>query len=242
MKGRFLVGSHEGAEEVNIYADKSALILDWLLRKGLERQGFSLREVAKEAGVSLGLVQRVFGVLVAKGVLRTEGIRTAKRFSCKKQNLLLKSWLEHYSIIKKCKLRTYRSGLQGRREVLEVLKKSKFREKVALALHSAAEAYGCKNTSLDTVELYLLDLSVRIKVEEALQLEPQERGYEVLLIEPYYESLLCQGMSLGKNIPISPTLLTFLDLYHFPLRGQEQAEFMAERILELKHIYKNRRS
>jgi hypothetical protein len=38
---------------------------------------------------------------------------------------------------------------------------------------------------------------------------------------------------------ISPPLLTFLDLYHFPLRGQEQAEFMAQRIPELKRIYKN---
>jgi hypothetical protein len=32
-----------------------------------------------------------------------------------------------------------------------------------------------------------------------------------------------------------------LDLYHFPLRGQEQAEFMAERVHELKRIYKEYR-
>lgn len=36
----------------------------------------------------------------------------------------------------------------------------------------------------------------------------------------------------------SPFLLTFLDLYHFPLRGQEQAEFLAERMATLKRIYK----
>jgi hypothetical protein len=45
-------------------------------------------------------------------------------------------------------------------------------------------------------------------------------------------------MSSDKNIKICPSLLSFLDLYHFPLRGQEQAEFMAERISELKRIYK----
>ena len=239
MKGRFLVSSNEDPAEGNIYADKSALILDWLLREGVKRQGFSLREVAKEIEVSVGLVQRVFGILVLKGLLQTEGIRTAKKFFFKKSKLLLESWLEHYSIAKKCKMRTYRSGLSEKAELFDALKKSKLSQKVALALHSAAEAHGCKNTNLNTLELYMLDPAVRSKLEDVLQLEPQERGYEVLLIEPYYESLLNLGVDSDKNIKICPVLLTFLDLYHFPLRGQEQAEFMAERIPELKRIYKN---
>jgi len=239
MKGRFLVSSNEDPAEGNIYANKSALILDWLLREGIKRQGFSLREVAKEIEVSVGLVQRVFGILVLKGFLQTEGIRTAKKFFFKKSKLLLESWLKHYSITKKCKMRTYRSALSEKAEFLDALKKSKLSQKVALALHSAAEAYGCKNTNLNSLELYMLDAPVRLKLEDVLQLEPQERGYEVLLIEPYYESLLSLGVDSGKGLKICPVLLTFLDLYHFPLRGQEQAEFMAERVLELKRIYRN---
>lgn len=237
MKGRFLVSSHRPAEG-NIYADKSALVLDWLLREGVKRQGFSLREVAKETELSLGLVQRVFAILVQKGFLQTEGMRTAKRFFFKKSKLLLESWLEHYSITKKCKIRTYRSAFQGRTELFDMLKQAKLSQKVVLALHSAAEAHGCKNTNLNTLELYMLDPAVRSKLEDILELEPQERGYEVILIEPYYKSLLDQRVESRKNIKVCPALLTFLDLYHFPLRGQEQAEFMAERISELKHIYK----
>jgi DNA-binding transcriptional regulator YhcF (GntR family) len=239
MKGRFLVSSNEDPAEGNIYADRSALILEWLLREGVKRQGFSLREVAKEIGVSVGLVQRVFSTLVLKGLLQTEGIRTAKKFFFKKPKLLLESWLEHYSIAKKCKIRTYRSALAEKAEILDALKKSKLGQKVALALHSAAEAHGCKNTNLKTLELYMLDPAVRSKLEDVLQLEPQERGYEVLLIEPYYESLLNLGANSDRGVKICPALLTFLDLYHFPLRGQEQAEFMTERIPELKRIYKN---
>ena len=60
-----------------------------------------------------------------------------------------------------------------------------------------------------------------------------------MLIEPYYKMLIKQNGKDGKEMGICPTLLTFLDLYHFPLHGQEQAEFMAERIPELKRIYKN---
>lgn len=238
MRGQFLISSNENPAESNIYADRSALILDWLLREGAKRDSFSLRETAKEIGVSVGLIQRVFAVLASKGFIQTEGVRTAKRFSIKQAKPLLKSWLEHYSIAKKCKLRTYHTGFQGKSELLSALRQSKLNQKVALALHSAAEAHGCKNTSLNTLELYMLDPSVRLQLEDILQLEPQERGYEVLLIEPYYKSLLNLGVDSDNNVKICPLLLTFLDLYHFPLRGQEQAEFMAQRIPELKRIYR----
>lgn len=239
MKGRFLVSSNEDPAEGNVYADKSSLVLDWLLREGLSKESFSLREVAKEAKVSLGLVQRVFNILVSKGLLRVEGVRTAKRFSFNKPKELLESWLEHYSIVKKCKTRTYRSALSGKTEWFKALKKSGLGSDVILALHSAAEEHGYKNNNLEGLELYILDPSIRAKLENALQLEPQERGYEVLLIEPYYKMLLKQNKRDGKEIGICPLLLAFLDLYHFPLRGQEQAEFIAQRSPEINRIYKN---
>ena len=242
MKGRFLVNSNEGPVEGNAYADKSSLVLDWLLREGLSKENFSLREVAKEVGVSLGLVQRVFNILILKGFLQANGIRTAKKFLFNKPKELLESWLEHYNIVKKCKIRTYASALSGKSEWFKALKKSGLGSDVVLALHSAAEAHGFKNTSLGGLELYMLDPSIRAELENALQLEPQERGYEVLLIEPYYKMLLKLNRKGGKEISICPILLTFLDLYHFPLRGQEQAESIAQRAPELKRIYQSRKS
>lgn len=139
-------------------------------------------------------------------------------------------------------MKTYRSGFQDKAELLEVLKKSNLGKKVALALHSAVEIHGCKNTNLNTLELYLLDPLVRPQLEKKLLLEPQEKGYEVLLIEPYYKSLLRAAYDSNQDICASSPILTFLDLYHFPLRGQEQAEFMAERLPELKRIYKSGKS
>jgi len=239
MKGRFLVSSNEEPTEGNVYADKSSLVLDFLLRVGFSKESFSLREVAKDARVSLGLVQRVFHFLVLKGLLQVKGVRTAKKFSFNKPKELLESWLEHYSIVKKCKIRTYRSAFSGKSEWFKALKESGLEQEVILALHSAAEALGLKNTNLEGLELYLLEPSIRAKLENVLQLEPQERGYEVLLIEPYYKTLLKQNKKDGKEVGICPLLLTFLDLYHFPLRGQEQAEFIAQRSPELKRTYKS---
>jgi len=242
MEGRFLIGSNEKPVERNIYSDKSAVVLDWLLREGIKSRELSVRNVSKEAGISLGSVQRVFETLVLKGILQAEGIRTAKKFFLRDPKRLLESWLEHYSMVKKCKMRTYRSGFQDKAELLEALKKSNLSNKVALALHSAAEVHGYKNTNLNTLELYMLDPLVRPQLEKKLLLEPQERGYEVLLIEPYYKSLLKNTSDSNLDINVSPFILTFLDLYHFPLRGQEQAEFMAERLPGLKRIYKSGKS
>lgn len=242
MVGRFLISSNEKPVEGNIYSDKSAVVLDWLLREGVKRQELSVRNVSKEVGISLGSVQRAFGTLVLKGILQAEGIRTAKKFSLKNPKLLLESWLEHYSIVKKCKMRTYRSGFQDKAELLAALTKSNLSKKVALALHSAAEAHGYKNTNLNTLELYMLDPLFRPQLENRLLLEPQERGYEVLLVEPYYKSLLKNTHNASSDLSISPSILTFLDLYHFPLRGLEQAEFMAKRLPELKKIYKQGKS
>jgi hypothetical protein len=241
MKSQFLLGSNETFKEPNIYADKSSLVLEWLLLIGIEKKQFTVREAARETHISLGQVQKIFSVLAMNGVLQTEGVRTAKKFMVKNPQLLLKNWLKYYSIVKKCKMLTYHTGIQGRERILEVLKNSSLRLKVALALHSAAEAFGCKNTNLETLELYLLEPDIQVELEKTLQLEPQERGYEVLLIEPYYKSILNNSKELknkNKHLIKSPLLLTFLDLYQFPLRGLEQAEFMAEQTAVLKLIYK----
>jgi hypothetical protein len=238
MKGKFLLGSGQPVIVGNIYADKSSIVLDWLLRIGIDRKGVSLREVAKGGNVSVGLVQRVFRMLVLNGLLQTEGTRTSKRFFLTKPHLLLKSWIDHYSILKKCKMWTYQSSLGEKTQIMKTLKASALRSGVTLALHSAAEAYGCKNTNLNTLELYVVDPAIRTELEHTLELERQERGYEVLIIEPYYKTLLSHRRETREDITIAPPILTFLDLYHFPLRGQEQAEFMAERLPELQRIYR----
>lgn len=241
-------------------SNKLSLIFDWLLIKGLNEKEVSVRRVAREVGVNYRLVQYLFNILALRGVMDAEGISTTKKFFLMKPELLLKNWLENYNFVQRCTMKGYISGFQEKAELLEVLKESKLDQKVVLALHSAAEAYGCKNTNLNTLELYQLDPLIRPQLEEKLLLKPWKYrmsniepyyksllrlgyslpSYDVLLIKPYHKNLLTKAYcsSASKGINISSPLLTFLDLYHFPLYGLEQAEFMAERIPELKRIYK----
>lgn len=237
MKGRFLLSeTNKSIVERNIYADKSSLVLEWLLLHGVKKKQFSLREVEDATGVGLGTVHRVFETLVFNGYLQTVGLRTNKKFLVKNATRLLQDWLEKYSLVKKCRMFAYSTGFQSREQVIEALLQSGLDQNVVLALHSATEKLKCKNTNLQQLEFYLLKPDMRAKIEKVLKLSPKEKGYDVLLIEPYYKTMLNKQVQFHTS-----ALLTFLDLYHFPLRGIEQAEFMAERIPELKRIYKKRR-
>lgn len=239
MKGGYLLDKNQKGPEPNIYADKSSLILEWILTQGLDQNYFSLSEIAKSKSLSLGLVQKVLSFLVDKGLLKTEGLRTSKKFQLLKPKRLLESWIDYYSIVKKCKIWSYRSGYDGRKNLEAMLLKSKNNFKVVKALHSSAESLNCRYTNLDTLEIYLIDADQRVQIEQELLLEQQERGYEVLLIEPYYKKMVLNSLhdhKIESQLPHTSSLLTYLDLYHFPLRGIEQAEYIARKEDSIRKI------
>lgn len=166
----------------------------------------------------------------------TTGIRTSKAFSLKRPELLLKAWGQRYNFVSKCRFWTYSSALAGRATMQIALRNSDLRRRYALALHSAVDAYALKNTNLDTLELYMFDSDERETFEKTLDLEPQERGYQVLLIEPYYKDMVRRSEFKNSEY-VSNIFLTYLDLLHFPLRGIEQAEFLALRAPEFKTLH-----
>ncbi len=232
-----LLYTNSSNAEINVYADKSASILEWLLLSGKKRKIFSISEVLRDIGVSIGLIQKVFKQLVFYGYLKTEGFGTSKRFILSKPKALLESWTESYNITKKCKMWSYISAYRGRKELFEAIKKSNVAQQVVVALHSASDLHKCSNSNLETLELYVPDMKNKPMIEKALRLEPQSRGYDVLLIEPYYKHMVHSCFQSEKELHSTRPILTYLDLFHFPLRGIEQAEYLVENNGEMREIF-----
>lgn len=229
MRSLRLSSKPQNKPAIDLFADKSALVLHWLLTYGHESE-LSVREVSRKVEVSLGLVQRVFEALVRTGILSVSGQNTAKVYKLKKPKRLFEQWSSHYDILKKCKVWAYDSGYATREELLSAIRITKYNDVLTPALHTAAAVQGLSNTNLDSVEIYLKDPKVRSQIEKKFHLIPKERGYQVLLIYPYYKAIL----EFEKRCP---ELLMVLDLMHFPLRGQEQAEHIIRKTAFMRKFY-----
>ena len=224
----------------NIFANTSSLLLSKILIE--ETENLSINQFAKLSGVSVGLAHRVISQLLEEGLMISQGVRTAKKYELSKPKDLLKKWISYYNITEKCRFHTYNIGV-SKSEIIKKIRNSKFKEHLAYALHSA-----CINnnfTNLETLEFYLLKKDLRQELEKVLKLEPVDKGYQVLLIEPYYSKMLKiqKKTDIKSKIYISPPLLTFLDLYHFPLRGHEQAEQLLRtnsRLNKISSLYFNK--
>lgn len=234
MKGEFLnKKTSVNDRRTNVFAKQSGLLLHHLLMRADKE--FRLREIAREVGLSHGLVQRVISELLHVGIVESEGVRTAKRYTLRKPKLLLQNWLENYSIMDKCRFYNYSSGYSVA-EIEEKLRRRKESEDFVLALHTAARALKCVFTNLATVELYCKSEAAHEELRDILRLESIDRGYDVLVIEPYYQSIVAEESSLLDELLVSSPLLTLLELYHFPLRGKEQAEHLIRSHEQLKPL------
>lgn len=234
MKNSFITKKIKTKEKPsNIFANSSSLLISTIL---LESTGtFSINQIAKLSGISVGLAHKVILQLTDEGIVHSKGVRTAKQYEIKKPKELFKKWISYYNVTEKCKFYTYNMAI-SKNDLIKKIKNSPLKNSVAYALHSACSNYNF--TNLDTYEFYLLEKQSREDLENLLKLEPVDRGYQVLLIEPYYSKILVTQKEVDPKSKIlsSPPLLTFLDLYHFPLRGLEQAEHLLRTNPDLKKL------
>ena len=96
----------------------------------------------------------------------------------------------------------------------------------ALTLHAVASRIAPIAT-WDRIHIYVdvPDASGLEYAGEEQGWEPAEQG-NVVLMKPYYKSSVWHGMEVSGGIPVVSPLQLALDLWHYPLRGREQAEHL----------------
>jgi hypothetical protein len=211
--------------EVDLYADKSSLVIEWLLLKGSRRECFAIREVERELNFKIrpARIHKMFEFMVHRGFLKSVGYSTKKRFQLFNAPGLLRGWLDSYSIMRKCPMWYYSCPIPEWRLIEERIARSSLKDHVALALHSAARANGYANSNLNTVEFYIENIRMIPVIEHLLDLKHQERSYRVLLISPFYKAAHHFGGLRSEitqdRLRASRPLFNLVDLYSFPLRA-----------------------
>lgn len=210
--------------EIDVFSNKSSLVLFWLMThtSSFQNDGFSINELSRDIQISVGQVHKVIKQLEYIGIINSKGLRTNKKFFFKKPNQLLVSWMKEYNLVRKTKTKGF-AGINARLEF------SNNKLDLIPALHTAAsKVFHLKVTNLRQNEFYLLNWEKMPRLIDELDLVELDRGYEILIIKPYYSALL-EKFNFDKKSETwrnAFELLTILDLVHFPIRGIEQAEVL----------------
>ena len=63
---------------------------------------------------------------------------------------------------------------------------------------------------------------------EALDLKPVDGGGNIVLVRPYDEGVFA-GLQVVEGVKVVSDVQLYVDLYNYPARGREQADFLRER-------------
>ena len=194
----------------------------------------NLAQLAKLASVSPPLVYRWAAAMERSGYLSKRMGRVPVLVN---SNALLAEWCGRYRVsdnnpIACSSIFGEHSDESFREEFLNRLRKlPENSPPCALSGHQACRLYRLKHSDARSIHLYFSgESSVLMK---RLQLvESQNPVAPVILLQPRHRRSVFGGVSRIDGVPVCDILQVYLDLYHLPDRGREQAEFIQERMLE----------
>lgn len=210
-------------QQRNLFAPVSSRIHRVLLANA--QRSWKISELAQEADVSLGLTHRVVRRLLADMFLQKQG----RLLVLHEPGQLLGAWRDAYDFSKNI-ARSYHAAARTPTVLMQKISLVAGAERVkyGFTLHSGA--------SLRAPFVRFTDVHVYIDSDadrwvDALDLRSVEFGGNLSLIQPYDEGVFYAKQDIDGKAVVSDVQL-YLDLYHYPRRGREQAEFLREQRLQ----------
>jgi len=207
-----------------LYSPVSTRILRTLLLE--PKKTWSIKSLSHDSQVSLGYSHRVVERLLdEKIVQRNENYL----LELKDPKRLLNQFREEYSYKQNTihPVYTFEKSKELFFKKLVNISKSK-KVEYALTLHSGA-SFIAPYVRYTDIHLYI---GSPVQVwKKSLDLRPVESGANLYLFEPYDRGVF-QGLQTINQLKIVSNIQLYLDLYNYPKRGREQAEFLREKKLK----------
>jgi hypothetical protein len=223
----------KGATTMKILlGDKANIIIRAMLSQPDKK--WVARDFEKECGVGRARAAAVLSALRAKGFVG--GIRSGRLAHSVLQNKeeLLEEWLKVY----KFELNEARLYYSAHEDILGRLKDyfaaKNEPKKYALTLHTGANLI-TSYVNTQAIYCYLPDenfKSASLDLRQALDLKELKTGGNFYLINPYYKSATFFNTQIIKGYNVVSDLQLYLDLYHFPQRGRDHAEYLLKTLKE----------
>ncbi len=215
-----------------LLGDKANIIIRAILSQPDRK--WVVRDFEKEFGVGRARGATVLSALRAKGFVG--GIRSGRLAHSVLQNKkeLLEEWLKVY----KFELNEAHLYYSSREDILIRLKEyftaKNEPKKYALTLHTGANLI-THYVNTPTIYCYLPAENFKnasLDLRQALDLKELKKGGNFYLIKPYYKSAIFFNTQTIKGYNVVSNLQLYLDLYHFPQRGRDHAEYLLKTLKE----------
>jgi hypothetical protein len=215
-----------------IFSDKATVVIRAMLAQPDKK--WVVRDYESEFGVGRARAAAVLSILRKKGFVG--GISSGRLAHSVLQNRksLLDEWLKFYSFeLNKAYLyySPHEDILSRLKDYFEA-KKNSFG--YALALHTGANLI-TNYVHTQAVYCYLRSekfSQVSLDLRQALDLKELKNGGNFYLIKPYYKNGVFFNNQNIKGYNVVSDLQLYLDLYNFPQRGREHAQYLLKTLKE----------
>lgn len=205
----------------SLYSPKAERILRVLLNS--PQKAWKIKDLAKEAAVSLGQVSNVKKLLADR-----EWISTRKAgYQLLTPSFLLSEWAQNYDY-RRHQIKDFYS-LKNVGEIESALAQTCQQEGIRYALtgFSGAARYA-PMVRYQRVMAYVADGIEKLAMK--LNLKAVNSGANVSLLQPYDEGVFYQAQDIDGTQVVSPIQL-YLDLFLFRGRGEEAAQALLEQVI-----------
>lgn len=213
------------------FNDKASLILREMLADPTRR--WVVRDFVSRLHVGQGWVSEVWASLRDNSYLKGEFRGRTAGAVLRNVDELVEEWTRHYSYDLNEHKIYYSDDPDILPKLKEFFKKRNQESAYALTLHTGANLL--THYVLDkTVYAYLDPERFDKLLHElriALDLKELKQGGNVHIIYPFYKRSVFHGLRKIKGYSVVSNLQLYLDLFHFPARGEQHAEYLV-RILK----------
>jgi len=217
----------------NPFSDRASLITRALLEH--PDRDWSLEKMATYVHLSSSMVSRVLKQLRALHVVDApDARRHPLRFRLADPWPLFHAWTAYYTWTDNTRLSVAApigDAASSLDRIARSLSSLRPRPRWAFALHAAASLVS-PHASWDTVHVYLgvRDSHDLREIASRLRWQVAEQGRLVLMVPSYRESVWWSSEHSREELPKVSVIQTMVDLWHYPVRGREQAEHLSRRM------------
>jgi hypothetical protein len=205
------------------FADRASLVARVLFR--YPDRDWKTRELASAAGVSPMMASHVVRQLADWEIVDATRPGREARIRLRSERRLIEVWSAHYDWQKNPQL-AFAVPMGAPTRFLQRLPDSLAKRRWALTMQAGASLIA-PHATWDKVHIYVDVPSARDlrSVATSAGWSPDPAG-RMVLMQPWYDHSVWTELQTVHRLPVVGTLQLVLDLWHYPVRGREQAEHL----------------